>query len=109
MADTKSQTTITCRKCGAIGTHHCSVPGCPLPPLKEETAPIKTTGPQNCAMPLIGKPAMSDNQTTNPIDEDRVIDDLCEKYNASEVIRRLILMRNNRDIRPDAEGNNDGK
>ena len=37
MAD-KSETTILCRKCGAEGTHHCSMPGCPLPPLTDRVA-----------------------------------------------------------------------
>jgi hypothetical protein len=29
-----NEITTICRKCGAEGTHHCSMPGCPLPPLK---------------------------------------------------------------------------
>ena len=41
----KSETTILCRKCGAEGTHHCSMPGCPLPPLKDTEAQSSTTGP----------------------------------------------------------------
>ena len=31
------ETTILCRKCGAEGTHHCSMPGCPLPDIKAQS------------------------------------------------------------------------
>ena len=37
MADPVSSTTILCRKCGAEGTHHCSMPGCPLPDIKAQS------------------------------------------------------------------------
>ena len=34
---------ILCRKCGAEGTHHCSMPGCPLPPMKDTESQSQTT------------------------------------------------------------------
>ena len=43
MTDPASKTTILCRKCGAEGTHRCSMPGCPLPPLKDTEAQSNTT------------------------------------------------------------------
>ena len=39
-------TTIVCRKCGAEGTHHCSMPGRPLPFLKDTEAQPHTTRPE---------------------------------------------------------------
>ena len=39
----QDNTTIVCRQCGAEGTHHCSMPGCPLPPLKDTETQSNTT------------------------------------------------------------------
>ena len=44
----QDNTTILCRKCGADGTHRCSMPGCPLPPLKDTEAQSNTTKCHRC-------------------------------------------------------------